>query len=222
VDATDGATGYMVTITSPVLAIFSDNFETGDLSRWSGGKFDGGDLAASAAARAVGAYGMAAVIDDNNQIHVTDQTPAAEKSYLARFRFRPNGVAMAQGDQFTLFGAYTDTVPAMTLDMRRNAGQYELRAQVRLSNGATRFTPWIFIADDSYAHDIELGWAAASAPGAVDGKLRLTIDESLFAHFTDIDNDALRVERALLGAVSGIDTGTRGTIHFDEFTSSRW
>ena len=33
--------------------------------------------------------------------------------------------------------------------------------------------------------------------------------------------DTWRIERARLGAVAGIDTGTRGTIYFDAFESRR-
>jgi hypothetical protein len=36
-----------------------------------------------------------------------------------------------------------------------------------------------------------------------------------------VDNDTRRIDQARLGAVSGIDTGTRGTYYFDAFESRR-
>jgi hypothetical protein len=38
---------------------------------------------------------------------------------------------------------------------------------------------------------------------------------------TGIDNDTKRVEMVRLGAVTGIDSGTRGTYYFDTFESHR-
>ncbi len=37
----------------------------------------------------------------------------------------------------------------------------------------------------------------------------------------DGDNDTRRIDRVRLGAVAGIDTGTRGTYYFDAFESRR-
>jgi len=34
-----------------------------------------------------------------------------------------------------------------------------------------------------------------------------------------VDNDTRRIDRARLGALTGIDTGTRGTYFFDAFES---
>jgi YD repeat-containing protein len=40
-------------------------------------------------------------------------------------------------------------------------------------------------------------------------------------NFTTVDNDTRRVDFAQLGSISGIDTGTRGTLYFDAFESRR-
>jgi hypothetical protein len=36
-----------------------------------------------------------------------------------------------------------------------------------------------------------------------------------------MDNDTRRIDRVRLGALTGIDTGTRGTYYFDAFESRR-
>jgi len=41
------------------------------------------------------------------------------------------------------------------------------------------------------------------------------------ANLTGVDNDTARLDFIRFGAVSGIDTGTRGTEYFDAFESRR-
>ena len=63
--------------------------------------------------------------------------------------------------------------------------------------------------------------AATATAGANDGGLTLWIDGVQQTDLTGMDNDTRRVDRARLGALSGIDTGTRGTYFFDAFESRR-
>jgi len=70
-------------------------------------------------------------------------------------------------------------------------------------------------------HSIELDWRAATAVGANNGGLTLWIDGVQQADLTGVDNDTLQIDRVRLGAVTGIDTGTRGTYYFDAFESRR-
>lgn len=51
--------------------------------------------------------------------------------------------------------------------------------------------------------------------------MMLWIDSEQKADLTGVDNDMWRIDRIRLGAVNGIDTGTRGTYYFDEFESRR-
>jgi hypothetical protein len=82
-----------------------------------------------------------------------------------------------------------------------------------------RYTSWFTISDAP--HFIELDWRAATAAGASDGSLTLWIDGTWRANLTGVDNDTRRVDRVRLGAVAGIDTGTRGAYYFDAFESRR-
>jgi hypothetical protein len=68
---------------------------------------------------------------------------------------------------------------------------------------------------------MELDWRAATAAGANDGGLTLWLDGQQRANLTSINNDARRIDRVRLGAVIGIDSGTRGTYYFDAFESRR-
>ena len=80
-------------------------------------------------------------------------------------------------------------------------------------------TNWFTINDAS--HFIELDWRADAAAGTNDGGLTLWIDAVQQADLTGVDNDTGRVDRARLGALSGIDAGTSGTYFFDAFESRR-
>jgi len=63
--------------------------------------------------------------------------------------------------------------------------------------------------------------SAASASGANDGYLSMWIDGGGQITQAVVDNSGLRVDRARLGALTGIDAGTRGTYYFDAFESRR-
>jgi hypothetical protein len=78
---------------------------------------------------------------------------------------------------------------------------------------------WFTIADT--LDFIEIDWRAATAVGANNGSLTLWIDGTQRANLTGVDNDTRRLDRVQLGAVAGVDSGTRGTYYFDAFESRR-
>ena len=200
--------------------LFADGFESGNLSAWSSASIDGGDLSAASAAALVGGYGLRAVIDDNIAIYVTDDTPAAEARYRARFYFDPNSITMASGNAHYLFIGYVGTsTAAVRVEFRFSLGNYQVRAALRNDANTWTSTAWNKIADSPHA--VEIDWRAATSAGANNGGLTLWIDGQELANLTGIDNDTRRIDRARLGAVSGIDSGTRGTYYFDAFESRR-
>src|ERR671920_729943 len=78
---------------------------------------------------------------------------------------------------------------------------------------------WLDVVDSP--HFIELDWQAASAAGANNGSLTVWLDGTQRAQLTGVDNDTRVVDLVRLGAISGIDTGTRGTMYFDTFESRK-
>ncbi len=202
--------------------IFADGFESGDLSAWSGKVRDGGDLAVTSAAAMVGLKGMQARIDDNNRIYVQDDTPNSEAVYNIKFHFDPNSIAMADGDVNAILISYDSRatfVPAIGVDLRFFNGVYQLRARARLDSMTWVRTAWSTISDGE--HQIEVEWDGASLPGDNDGKLKFKIDGVVRANRTGLNNDTFRIDRVRLGAVMGIDPGTRGIYFFDHFESYR-
>ncbi len=170
----------------------------------------------------VGSRGLQAAINDNNSIYVTDDTPNTEPHYRARFYFDPNSIVMGKGNAHYVFRGYAGSgtsVAVVQIEFRFSSGRYQLRSAVL--NDATTWTSssWFTISDAP--HYIELDWQAATAIGANDGYLTLWIDGVQRANLAQVDNDTRRIDRVQLGAVSGIDTGTRGTEYFDAFESRR-
>lgn len=167
-----------------------------------------------------GNSGLQAVIDDNNLIYVTDDSPNAELRYRARFYFDPNSITMANNNAHYLFHGYTGTSTlVLRVEIRFSKGSYQLRAEVRNDSSGWTSSAWFTVSDAS--HFIEMDWRAATASNANNGALTLWIDAVQRANLTGVDNDTRRIDRVQLGAISGIDTGTRGTYYFDAFKSHR-
>ena len=201
--------------------IFSDGFESGNLSAWSGSVTNAGDLNVNAGAVLNGIYGLQAVIDDNNTIYVTDDSPNAEAHYRARFYFDPNSITMASNDAHYLFYGYTSTSTlVLRIELRFSKGSYQLRSALRNDSNSWTSSSWFSISDAP--HFIEIDWRASTASGANNGALTFWIDGgNPRAGLTGIDNDTRRIDRIQWGAVSGIDSGTRGAYFFDAFEARR-
>jgi hypothetical protein len=163
---------------------------------------------------------MQALINNNNVIYVTDDSPNAEPRYRARFYFDPNSIAMVNGDVHRIFYGYSGASKVvLRVEFRRNSNLYQLRVGVLNDGSSWTNSGWITITDAPHA--IELDWQAATAAGANNGGLTLWIDGMQQANLTSVDNDTWRMDRVQLGAVNGIDTCTRGTYYFDAFESRR-
>lgn len=200
--------------------IFVDGFESGDLSAWTSSTIDLGDLSVSAGAALHGSLGLQAVINDTNSLYVTDDSPLAEPRYRARFYFDPNSIAMASGNAHYIFKGFSgNSTDVLRVEFRFSSGAYQLRAALTNDASAWLNTNWFTISDTP--HIVELDWLAASAVGANNGGLTIWIDGTVQEALSGIDNDTWRVDRARLGALSGIDTGTSGTYYFDAFESRR-
>jgi hypothetical protein len=182
--------------------IFADGFESGNLSAWSASVTDAGDLSATSSAALAGGYGLRAMIDDSNAIHVTDDRPNAEPRYRARFYFDPNSIAMNNKDSHYLFYGYTGASTAVVrVQFRFFNGSYQLNVGLRNDSNSWTSSSWFPIGDAP--HSIEIDWRASTASGANNGGLTLWIDGTQRANLTGVDND------------------TRGIYYFDAFESRR-
>src|SRR6185503_136081 len=72
--------------------IFTDGFESGDMSAWSASATDLGDLTVDPSAAMHGTtQGLLANVDDINNLFVEDQLPDNENRYRASFWLDPTG-----------------------------------------------------------------------------------------------------------------------------------
>jgi hypothetical protein len=200
--------------------IFADGFEAGTLATWTSSSTDAGDLSVAPAAALVGSQGLQALIDDANVLSIVSDHPAAEPRYRARFYFDPNTISMASGDVHVILRGYSGaSIVALRVEFGYAAAVYQIRAGLVNDGSTSTLTSWFSLTDAPHA--IELDWRAGSGAGANDGSLTVWIDGLEKQTLTGIDNDSLRIDRVLLGALSSIDPGTRGIYYFDAFESRK-
>ncbi|MEW6093469.1 MAG: LamG-like jellyroll fold domain-containing protein [Chloroflexota bacterium] len=195
--------------------LFLDGFEIGDLTAWSASVTDSGDLSVITSRIYRGEFGLQAVIDDNNDIYVQDGTPSSEIQYRARFYLNPNSVSMASGDLLDIFTGYSGETGVFRIQMQKTNGVYQVRIGSRSDSGT-----WV----DSAWYDLVAGWNAveiAYIPGHLTGQMSLWLGGELKQGFYNLDNESSKVDSIRLGA-QGVETGTRGTIYFDDFDSRRY
>jgi hypothetical protein len=200
--------------------ILSDDFESGDLSAWSYAVTDEGDLSVSETAAIGGAYGLQAVVDDNRSIYLVDGTPEGEAAYAARFYFDSSSISMASGNAHTvMLGQDAAGLAVFRVDLRSFQGDFQLRGVAILDQTPSYVTPWWTITNGP--HFIEALWRASSSEDAGDGSFALLVDDATVEGNDFLDIDTRLVDSVRFGAVSGVDAGTRGTYHFDSFSSTR-
>jgi hypothetical protein len=200
--------------------IFEDGFESGNLSAWTSSAINGGDLSVSPSAALVGAQGLQALINDANAIQVTDDSPNAEPRYRVRFYFDPNSIPMASGDAHFIFKGFMGTsTEVLRVEFRQSSGLYQIRTGAFQNDSSWFYSDWYTISNGP--HSIELDWIAAITSGPSNGSLTLWIDGIGKVTLAGVDNSGKRIDRIRLGALTGIDAGTRGTYYFDAFESRR-
>jgi hypothetical protein len=215
-----GGTSNAQTFTINADLIFRDGFESGDLSVWSSAITDSGDLSVTPSGALIGEYGMSCVIDDNNVIYLTDESPNAEPRYRARFYFDPNSIVMGGGNAHYIFRGYSGAAKiVLRIEFSWSGTAYRIRASILNDSGVWITTPYSVISDAT--NFIEFDWKAATSIGASDGNFTLWINGVQQANITGVDNDKWRINTIHLGAVAGIEKKTRGTYYFDAFESRR-
>lgn len=159
--------------------------------------------------------------------YMQDDTPTGETRYAARFYVDTTQLAQAASNRFFPFVAFRD---GSTIEVRvglrwRTSAPAERRAflEVRRDDGSFLSTENGFeLTVPSGWRWIEVGWEAASAPGANDGMVYLCVDSLASGCTTvgSIDNDQASIEYVRLGAHE-VPTAGSGTIDFDDFASRR-
>lgn len=195
-------------------------FEQNDLSEFDHVFNPDDDLTVSGAAAMVGNYGLEVLIDDQvNVLGYFDITPPPTNEIYSKIRIDPNGLTMADGDQFVFTSIGSSLTPFYlgVLQLGRNASSYYIQSRC-FEDDANSFYGNDNISDA--AHVVEMHLERASSAIASDGRMRVWIDGELVQTFPDLDNWDMYagVYRAAMGAFGGaVDVGTSGTFYLDRF-----
>jgi hypothetical protein len=196
--------------------LFNIDLETADLTQWSAVVTDSGDLSVTAPAALGGTdYGMAAVLDDANEIY-GEKDHTSESELRTRVYLDMNSLSMATGAYFKfLWWKNAASSTRANVYISYNGSNYYFRFTITNDSGG-----WIEVGASTITdapHYIELYQKAATGAGANDGIGRLWIDGVLIDEITTLDTDANNDDLATLfvGAtdINGVITGT---IYIDE------
>ncbi len=159
---------------------------------------------------------MAVLIGSNTPVYISTNSPTGEIHYLASFQFNHNNITMGRSNSHIILRAYKGASTSMLVgELRKNGSGYQVRAGTLTDNNLWAYTSWVNLT--SGWQPIVVDWRAATSVGANNGTLSLTVGTGTPVSVTGLDNDTQKVDAVALGAVSGIDIGTRGTYYFDAF-----
>jgi RHS repeat-associated protein len=204
---------------APAGYLFTDGFESGNLSAWSSNDNDNGDLSVSTQAAAIGSYGLSALLNDAASMQVSDYSPNAEKHYSARFYLNPNSINLPNNHEVYIFAATQDSTGWVACLRLTRSGEYYILATCAKDDAhAWKDGKGVYITNAWQA--VELEWQASSAPGANNGYVKLWVNDVLVDTISNIDSDTQILDYVSLGAVSGAPSGLSGTMYFDGFASN--
>ncbi|MBN1262814.1 MAG: DUF5060 domain-containing protein [Candidatus Pacebacteria bacterium] len=189
-----------------------------DLSEYDLFIADGGDLSQSSTASLGGTGGgLRLLIDDNNPLFgEAGFSQLTSGEYRFRFYLNPDNLEMADYDLFLVSGLFYGTSTRVQVMLRRDNLGFQVNARAADDTGAWRATPYYRLAGGE--HYLEVLVAYAAGADTQDGALSLWIDGVFQGQKSGIDlYERAKPDKMQLGAINGIDSGTRGVLYLDEF-----
>ncbi|MFC1780073.1 glycine-rich domain-containing protein [Patescibacteria group bacterium] len=188
--------------------VFSDEFESADLTGWDANANDSGDLAATTDATYIGLYGAEVNIDDGNSIYVQDNFTSTS-DYYGRFYINPNSLTMTSGDTFTVADIRSSTTVRASVELNYDGANHRVRGVLETG---PQTTSWVNIGSSSWS-SVELRWFADAS-----GRVELWVNGVQYNSATG-NTASLTVDNIMLGMVSDRDAGTSSSFYIDKFTS---
>jgi FtsP/CotA-like multicopper oxidase with cupredoxin domain len=194
--------------------IFSDDFESGGFGFWGGSA--GGVLNTPSAAQPGpiepgSLRGLQVTVPGAG--YLTDNTPAAETSYHARFVFNRNDLVSGT-NALSLLQGRTAGGQAFALDYRLTGTTPQVRMLMGRNTGAALVGTWVTL--PAGTHTLQVDWTSGSS-----GSLRLLVDGTSKSQ-QNAGNSNLRIETAWLGVSAGTSPSSSGHASFDSFASTRF
>lgn len=203
--------------------IFSDDFESGGFSFWTssiGGAANTTTSALPGPLEPGSLRGLQVTLPGAG--YLTDNTPAAETSYHARFVFNRNTLTSGTNANtaLSLLQARTSANgQVLALEYRFTAGSAQVRTLMDRSTGGTLTGAWITLTPGT--HTLQVDWASGPATGGSAGSLRLLVD-GVSRSLQTGNTSTLRIETTWLGVSAGMSTSSSGRAYFDTFNSTRF
>jgi hypothetical protein len=201
-------------------AIFSDDFESGDLTAWdSTVDPDGGEISATTTAAHSGTYGLQVDMDDTDDVYVQDNHSVATL-YRSRADINPNGIQFTLQPSFLVGYDSSATDTSIQAEVGYSGGSHRIRMSGQEDDSSWSVSSFYDITDDWHLVEIEFQQDSdgGADSGGDDGTLKLWIDGELKETLSGLDNDARDVDQSRLGLASTNDAAT-GTLYFDDFAS---
>ncbi len=203
-------------------AIFSDTFDSGNLSAWTS-VTNAARAVVNAAGNPVGSgnYGLAVTLPggtSNGPAYVTDNSPVDETTYHAQFSFNPNTLVTGTA-WVTVFEGRTATGQAFAVQFQRNGTNGSRLLRVVMNRNLLGNTTGASYALGTGAHTVRVDWAQGTG-----GSLRFVVDNTVRYTLTGNNTGTgMQVQSARLGITAGTTTASTmaGTAWFDSFVSTR-
>lgn len=213
----------------PGEAIFSDGFESGDLSAWATASTKDGKMSVDAAAKRTGSFGLLFDAEglpppvNRAKLWVKDVSPTAESRYMARFALDLNTLSVPTSPRVLRLMAGRTAGDAskrpFELRLRFESGTWKIYGVIRNDAGAGTQTSPITLVKPGWSL-VEVDWRRATGPGASDGTLTLKVGADSVST-PGVDNDASPIDGVQLGFLGGLGLSSSGTVHVDDFESRR-
>jgi hypothetical protein len=201
-----------------VATIFSDGFETGDLSAWTSYTCSSGcSIGASTSAKKHGNYGCRFTLAcglGGFQIAYARKDYGGGSEVYGRLYFRIASVTNWARTIDIFYGGYTG-VNGAVLHCQTSGGAYQIRASTWDDVWAERSTGWGTAFSVGQWVCLETQWKKATGPGSNDGILRFWQNDVLVGELTNIDNDAKASPTAMRLDAENIATPFAATLDFD-------
>jgi hypothetical protein len=194
--------------------IFADDFESGGFGFWStttGGAVNTTTAALPTSIEPGSVRGLQVNLPGAG--YLTDNTPAAETTYHARFVFNRNTLTSGTSTALSLLQGRSTSGQVFSLEYRFSAGVAQVRVVMNRSGGATT-SGWFTLT--SGTHTLQVDWV-----GATGGSLRLSVDGVSLVQLTG-DTSTFRIETAWLGVSAGMNSSSSGTAYLDSYASTRF
>jgi hypothetical protein len=174
------------------------------------------DLDATAAAAIRGNYGYALVIPNTQIRYGRILNTGNSTIFTLQFLIDPNSITMANNDLFRIITVISPgpggDAWAMNLQYTVASG-YQMNIRAREDD--TGFVVGAFADIPDNATMVEVKFRASEYDGADNGSIRMFINNVEDGSVTGLDNDQENVDDIYVGAITGLDAGTTGTIYFD-------